>query len=68
MNIIDSIQADTIEVGDQILVDSDPIEVTAIRDDENDGYAVIVSGYSHESGDKVEYTLPFDYDVELWAV
>lgn len=67
MNIIDTIDAWQIEVGDQILVDNDPIEVK--RTDENqDDYSIVVTGWSHDSGDDVEYTLPFDYTVEVWAV
>jgi hypothetical protein len=67
MNIIDTIQADQIEVGDQILVDGDPIEVRSLPDT-YDLDEVVVVGYSHETGGIETYSLPFDYDVEIWAV
>lgn len=68
LNIIDTIQAWQVDETDQIIVDNDPIEVKTVREDEDDLAAVIVTGYSHNSGDSVEYTLPYDYDVEVWAV
>lgn len=68
MNILFSVQADQIEVGDQILVDGDPIEVTGVADDVEDAAGVIVWGFSHDSGDSETYTLPFDYDVDVWSV
>ena len=68
MNIYDTIAADAIEVRDQIIVDGDPIEVTFVSESENDDSEIIVKGFSHETGDYVEYDLPFDYTVDLWAV
>lgn len=68
MNIYDTIMADQIEVGDQVIIDGDPIEVTGRSDDDTDAAGIIVWGFSHETGDSATYTLPFDYDVELWAV
>lgn len=68
LNIIDTIQAWQVDETDQIIVDNDPIEVSTVREDEDDTDAVIITGYSHESGDSVEYTLPYDYEVEVWAV
>lgn len=68
MNIIDTMQAWQISDGDQIVVDNDHIEVKTFREDDSDNDAVIVTGYSHDSGDSVEYTLPFDYDVDVWGI
>lgn len=69
MNIIDTIQADQIEVGDQILVDLDPIEVSYVGDDpEAPLEGIRVMGYSHESGDTVTYDLYFSDDVNVWSV
>ena len=69
MNIIDTIQADQIEVGDQILVDGDPVEVTDVGEDpEAPLEGIRVVGYSHESGDSVTYDLWFGDYVDLWAV
>jgi hypothetical protein len=68
MNILYTLTADQIEVGDQILVDGDPIEVTAIEDDADDNWAVVVKGFSHDTGDRETYSLPADYTVSVWAV
>lgn len=67
MNIIDNISADTIEVGDQILVEGDPIEVREIRETD-DIDEVIVIGYSHESGDTETYSLYADDYFDVWAI
>lgn len=63
----DTIDADQIEVGDQILLDGDPIEVDDLSETE-DADEVIVYGFSHESGDRVTVSLPYDYRIGLWAV
>lgn len=69
MNIIDTIQADQIEVGDQILVDLDPIEVSYVGEDpEAPLEGIRVRGYSHESGDSVTYDLYFADDVDVWSI
>ena len=68
ISVYDSIQADQIEVGDQIIVDGDPIEVTYVSESEIDDTEIIVRGFSHESGDAANYSLPFDYDVDLWTI
>lgn len=67
MNIIDTVSADTIEIGDQIVVDGDLIEVTAVLDS-SDPDEVIVRGFSHESGDSETYSLFADDYFDLWAV
>lgn len=67
MNILDTIDADQIEVGDQILIDGDPIEVDDLGETEDDS-EIIVYGFSHESGDRVNIPLPYDYRVDVWAV
>lgn len=67
MNILDTIDADQIEVGDQILIDGDPIEVDDLGETEDDS-EIIVYGFSHESGDRVSIPLPYDYRVDVWAV
>lgn len=69
IQVFDTIQADQIEVGDQILVDGDPIEVTFVGPDPfNTLEGVRVSGYSHEFGDTVVYDLYFSDSVDLWSV
>lgn len=67
MNIYDTITADQIEVGDQIIVDGDPIEVKSVHDTD-DPDEVVVSGYSHETGDTETYSLFADDPYNLWAV
>jgi hypothetical protein len=67
MNIIDNISADTIMVGDQILIDGDPIEVKSLGTS-GDYDEVIVRGYSHETGDTAEYSLYADDFFDVWAV
>jgi hypothetical protein len=68
MEPIDNISADTIEVGDQILIDGDPIEVTFVDKDREDIDEVLIRGYSHESGDTAEYSLFADDYYDVWAV
>lgn len=67
--ILDTIDADQIEVGDQILVDLDPVEVTWVGDDpEAPAEGIRVKGYSHESGDEVVYDLYFADRVDVWSL
>jgi len=66
VNVYDIVTADTIEVGDQILVNNiDPIEVETVIDS---GEAIMVKGYSHLSGDKAEYIFTADAEIGLWGV
>lgn len=67
MNIIDTVPAYSIEPNDQILVEGDPIEVHTVREG-NDVDEIVVTGYSHESGDLVTYSLFADDLFDLWAV
>lgn len=66
-NIIDQIPAYSIEVGDQILIDGDPIEVTAL-DSTDDVDEVIVRGYSHDTGDVETYSLFADDIYDVWSI
>lgn len=65
MEVYDVITASQIENGDQIIINGDPIEIT--KEPIEEGEAVLISGYSHISGDTVIYTLPYDREVELWT-
>lgn len=67
ITVIDTIPAYSIEDGDQIVVDGDHMEVRSVRDGE-DIDEVIVKGYSHLSGDTVEYSLMFTDMVDVWAL
>jgi hypothetical protein len=67
INIIDSISADTIANGDQIIVQGDPIEVRGITytDDIDE---VIVKGWSWTEGDVVEHSLYADDYFDVWVL
>lgn len=67
VKVIDSVSADTIEVGDQIVVDGDYVEVKGL-DETLDPDEVVVTGYSHNSGDRVMYSLYADDYYEIWTV
>ena len=67
MTVIDSIAAWQIAEGDQVIIEGDPIEVTATFDGD-DPDEIIVKGYSHESGDRVTYSLYADDSFDLWTV
>jgi hypothetical protein len=67
MTVIDSIAAWQIAEGDQVIIESDPVEVAETFDGE-DPNQIIVRGYSHESGDRVEYSLYADDKFDLWTV
>ena len=68
VTITDTIQADQIEDGDQIIVDGDLLERVSVSESYADPDEVIVKGFSYESGDAVTYSLPFDYDVDVWGI
>jgi hypothetical protein len=65
MNVYDYVTADTLESGDQILFQNDPMEVSDIVDS---GDSIMVKGYSHLTGDSVTYILTPDAEVGLWTV
>lgn len=64
----DTIDADQIEDGDQIIIDGEPLEGVTVTDDVDDFDGIRVTGFSWETGDEVIHVLPFDYSVELWSV
>lgn len=68
MTVIDSIAAWQIDEGDQIIVEGDPIEVAVVIHSTTDPDEILVAGYSHESGDYVEYPLYADDSFDLWTV
>lgn len=67
MEIYDYVSADTLghEDNEQIYYSNDYVEVMSVIHD-ND--AVMVRGYSHVTGDSVQYILGYDDMVGLWAV
>lgn len=66
-NIIDTIPAYAIEVGDQVIIDGDYIEVSSVEET-NDIDEIVVRGFSHISGDSETYSLFADDDFDIWAV
>ena len=68
-SVIDRIAADTVEVGDQVIIDAELIEVTAVGDDPTAPLeGVRISGYSNESGDIVTFDLHFSEYLDVWSV
>ena len=67
VNILYTVSADTIEVGDQIIVDGDKIEVSYVgyTDDIDE---IVVKGFSHDTGDTETYSLYADDYYDVWAV
>lgn len=64
MEVIDTVAADEIEIGDLISVDGEEIEVKEFLDSD-DISAVVFRGFSRESGDTETYELPYDYLVDI---
>lgn len=63
------VDADQIEVGDQILFYGDPLEVTHVMDDPADPLRfIIVVGFSHDTGDSATYKIKFNERFEAWAI
>ena len=66
MNLYDTITADQIEDGDQIIVDGVAYENVVVLVHDVD--EVRVRAYSEDEGDNVVLSIPYDYPVDLWAV
>lgn len=67
--IVDNLRADHVEVGDQIIIDGDLIEVTAVGDDpECPLEGVRITGYSNETGDVAVYDVYFGDVFDVWTV
>ena len=67
--ILYHVDADQIEVGDQIIVDQELIEVTKVEDDpEAPLEGIRVTGYSNETGDLVIYDMHYSESVPVWSV
>lgn len=63
MDIIDTLTADQVEIGDVIRIFGEDIEVT---DKEDSGLSdVTITGWSLDNGGESINTLPFDETVEL---
>lgn len=65
--VIDNISADTIEVGDRVIIEDDRIEVNSVAETD-DIDEIVVSGYSHNTGDIVEYSLYADDYFDVWGL
>lgn len=68
VKVVDTVFADAIEPGDQIVVEGDHIEVKVVDTDREDPDEVLVKGYSHDSGDAVEYPLYADDTFDVWSI
>jgi len=66
MEIIDNISADTIEVGDLLIIEGVQVEVRAIvpSDDPDE---VCIRAWSYESGDVETFELYADDYFEVWT-
>lgn len=65
VNVYDYVPAHTVEENDQIAYSNDLIEVRSVVDS---GESVFIKGFSHVSGDTVDYIINADTEVGLWAV
>lgn len=65
VNVYDTVTASVVEVGDQIRLDQDEIEVTSVEDD---GSVILIKGYSYSDGDSITLELDPDALVDLWMV
>lgn len=65
VDIYDYVSADAVEEGDQIAHSNDLIEVTTKIDS---GDSILIKGFSHVSGDNVDYIVTPDTEVGLWTV
>lgn len=63
--VIDTVSADSLEVGDAIIVKGDHITITHI--DDGADRIIDIRGFSEDSGDEVEYCLFFDEYVDIWS-
>lgn len=68
IQILDTIQADQIEDGDQIAVYGDHLEDVTISDHATDPDLIVVMGYSHDEGDRVAYDVRYSDSVDVWSV
>lgn len=66
MEIIDYVGAWSVQVNDQILIQGDPVEVKQVIETD-DPDEIVVKGYSHDTGDSVEYALFADDMFEVWS-
>lgn len=66
-NIYDVVTADSLIVGDQTIIDGDYIEVKSVTETD-DIDEIIITGYSHTTGDTETYSLFADDFYDLWAI
>lgn len=67
ISVLYSVDADQIEVGDQIIIEDDLIEVYAVLDTD-DIDEVLVKGFNLSTGHVEEWPLLATDSVEVWAV
>lgn len=65
--IIDNISADTIEAGDQIVIEGDLIEIKSVSETD-DIDEIVVHGYNNTTGDVEEFSLYADDYFDVWSI
>lgn len=65
--VIDTITADTIEVGDNLIIDGDLVRVTAVDSDREDIDEVFVS-VENLTGDDDSFVLFADDPYDVWII
>lgn len=67
IQIFDTIAAWQVEVGDQVVIDGELIEVSAVEETD-DIDEIVISGYSNDTGDFAHYSVCYDEELEMWGV
>lgn len=64
MEILTAIEGYSIDLGDQVIIDDEPVEVKSIDDQ---GDIIYVKGYSYTTGDLEQYEVLPDSEYNLWS-
>lgn len=66
-DILFSVTADSIEAGDQVVIEDDLIEVRAVIETD-DLDEIVVVGYNNTTGDVERFSLYADDEYDIWSV
>lgn len=66
MNTYDTVPAYSVEDGDQIIINGDPLEDVIVFDE--GATEIVITGVSNNTGDRETYKVSPDALVDLWAV
>jgi hypothetical protein len=61
------VDADEVEIGDQIIIDGEPVEVVSLPPAQSID-EIIIRGYSHSTGDRETYTVKYNQRFEVWGI